>query len=58
MAHHKSYLRYVAYEKLNGHFPTDKVIFYFKKLACTKAMFMAIDKEKELTIEQGREWII
>ena len=46
MAHHKSYLRYVAYEKLNGHFPTDKVIFYYKGYGVTKAMFAAIDEER------------
>ena len=58
MAHHNSRYRYDAYKKLDGWFPTNAVIFYYKKLACTKAMFMAIDKEKELAIEQGREWII
>lgn len=44
--HYKSYLRYSAYEALSGHFPTDKVIFYFKGYGVTKATFAAIDEER------------
>ena len=50
MAHAKAYLRYHAYEKLSGHFPTDKVIFYYKGFGCTKRMFKEIDRER------GIEW--
>jgi len=46
MAHYKRYLRYVAYEKLNGHFPTDRVIFYFKGYGCTKRDFEEIAEER------------
>jgi hypothetical protein len=46
MAHYKNYLRYEAYEKLNGNFPANLVIMYYKKLAITKAMFRAIDIER------------
>ena len=48
MAHAKAYLRYNAYEKLNGHFPTDKVIFCYKGFGCTKRMFKEIDRERSI----------
>ena len=46
MAHAKAYLRYHAHDKLNGHFPTDKVVFYYKGFGCTKRMFKEIDRER------------
>lgn len=46
MAHYKNYLRYAAYDDLGGKFPGNLVIFYYKGLGVTKAMFRAIDNEK------------
>jgi len=45
MAHYKNYLRYAAYDNLGGKFPGNLVIFYYKGLGVTKAMFRAIDNE-------------
>jgi len=50
MAHYKNYLRYAAYDDLGGKFPGNIVIFYYKGLGVTKAMFKAIDNER------GKSW--
>ena len=46
MTHAKAYLKYAAYEALNGHFPMDKVIYYFKGFGCNKEMFEKITSDR------------
>lgn len=46
MAYAKEHLKHDAYNALNGWFPTDKVIFYYKGCGCTKADFKRIDEER------------
>ena len=46
--HYKAYLRYNAYNALNGNFPANLVIMYYKGFAVTKAMFKIIDNERKV----------
>ena len=39
MAYYKARYKYEAYESLDGHFPANMVIYYYKGLGCTKKMF-------------------
>jgi hypothetical protein len=53
MAYHKEHLKYDAYDALNGHFPTDKVIYYYNGMGCTKEIFEEI-KENPLHYRKGK----
>ena len=50
MAHYKSYLRYNAYEALQGCFPMNSVIFYYKGYGVTKFDFDKIDVERGIIL--------
>jgi hypothetical protein len=47
MAHAKAYLKYHAYEALNGKFPRNIVIMYYKGLGVRLRDFKQIDREME-----------
>ena len=46
MAYYKARYKYEAYESLDGHFPANMVIYYYKGLGCTKKMFKGIEKSR------------
>ena len=46
MAYYKARYKYEAYESLDGHFPANMVIYYYKGLGCTKKMFEGIEKSR------------
>lgn len=58
MAHAKYNLRYKAFERFNGWFPRNLVVLEYKGLRLRLEDFQKVAVEKEIVLEQGRQWIV